>query len=536
MKKLFIILLFLGFSFLSSCYSTDNLEEKKSNSITKKDSIWDISLSEKTLKKMQEHQEKEDNKKISSMWAMTKADKKNLIKNRYAILKKRLSLKSIISKWDYYFDHSQPRTALVKYLEVLDKSPNDDKILAKIGDTYFELKDFKKALNYYLKLKSKKNLNKEKFFFSLFAGVNIKNPIERENMIKIIVATDLNKEDKIYYTISLSCINNFEKCKNDFNDYFKKNKKIWNKMNNIKIAIDKYKAFQAESKSMEKTYMLDAFYKNRTFPIVVVLWEKLLEEYKDYRPIIKFLWISYYELWKYDEAKKYLLKLYNNWDEKNNVEIPYILWILNLKNGEFVASNLYFNVALKKWYENKIELKRRLIYNYAKLGQKKAMLAEFDKLLSLKNINIDDITLATYYNILAWEEIKALKYIELWIKKYPKDSIFYGYLGWIYRENWDLEKSEKYLMKWYKMNQKNPFVLLNLWYLEEQKQNYSKAIVYFSTTFALNRNWEFWELAKKERKIVVEALRLQRLEEEEAEAKKKELEEEKIKNENIEEN
>jgi hypothetical protein len=29
------------------------------------------------------------------------------------------------------------------------------------------------------------------------------------------------------------------------------------------------------------------------------------------------------------------------------------------------------------------------------------MLAEFDKLLSLKEINIDDITLAAYYNILA---------------------------------------------------------------------------------------------------------------------------------------
>ena len=524
MKKLLTILFILGLFFLNSCSIEKKSDNLKSDSITKKDSHSDISLSEKTLKKLQENNAKEDNKKIKSMWLLTKKDKKILIKQRYDILKKRLSLKSIISKWDYYFDHSQPRTALVKYLEVLDKSPNDDKILAKIWDTYFELKDFKKSLDYYLKVKSKKNLNKEKFFFSLFAWVNIKDPVERENMRKIIVSTDLSKEDKIYYTISIGCINNFEKCKNDFKNYFKKNKKIWNNMNNIKIAIDKYKAFQAPSFSMEKAYILDAFYKNKTFPIVVIMWEKLLEEYKDYRPVVNFLGFSYYELWKYEEAKKYLLQLYNSNDKKDNAQIAYILWILNQKNWELIASNMYFNVALKKWYSEELGLRRKIIYNYAKLGQKKAMLSEFDKLLSLKNINIDDITLAAYYNILAEQEIKALKYIELGIKKFPKDPIFYGYLWWIYRENGDLEKSEKYLNKWYKMDSKHPFILLNLWYLEEQKQNYSKAIVYFSTTVWLNRKWEFWELAKKERKIVMEALRLQRLEEE---AERKKLEEEK---------
>ncbi len=525
MKKFLIILFILSLFLLNSCSNENDSKKINPDSITKENTPSDISLSEQALKKIQSEQEKKDIKSVDWMKLMSSADKKKLIKQRYDILKTRLSLKAIIKKWDYFLDHSQPRAALVKYLEVLEKNPWDDKILAKIGDTYFELKKFKKALEYYLEVKNKKVVNKEKFDFALFAGINLKDSTERENMRQIIVSTSLSKEDKIYYSISLTCITNFEKCKNDFGTYFKKNKKIWNSMNNIKIAIDKNKNFQAKSSSYEKALFINAFYKNKTFPLVTIMWEKLLKEFPWYLPALNLLWISYYELWKYDEAKEYLLKIYNNNTERNNYKIAYILWVINLKNWEFIASNLYFNVALKRWYKNKIELRRRLIYNYAKLWQKKAMLAEFDKLLSQKDISIDDLTLAIYYNILAWNEIKALKYIELWIKKYPKDPIFYWYLWWIYRENWDLKKSQKYLEKWYEMDDKNPFVLLNLWYLEEQKQNYSKAIIHFSATVWLNRNWEFWELAKKERKIVIEALRLQRLEEEEAEKRRLEEEE-----------
>jgi hypothetical protein len=242
--------------------------------------------------------------------------------------------------------------------------------------------------------------------------------------------------------------------------------------------------------------------------------ENLLKKYPWYKPVIKFLWISSYELWFYERAEEYLKKIYA--EESTNSEIAYILWMVNLRDWDLIASNIYFNSAIKKWYEDVASIRRKIIFNNSRLWNNKAVLSEFDKLMLEKNITIDDITLAIYYNILAWNTTKALEYINIWIKKFPKEPVFYAYLWWIYREEWDLEKSEAFLMKWYNMKtgDKNPFILLNLWYLEEQKENYSKAIVYFAETFSLNMNWEFWALAKKERKIVEEALRLQNLEKE----------------------
>gem|GEM_PF-5934211 len=42
-------------------------------------------------------------------------------------------------------------------------------------------------------------------------------------------------------------------------------------MNNIKIAIDKNKNFQAKSSSYEKALFINAFYKNKTFPLVTIM-------------------------------------------------------------------------------------------------------------------------------------------------------------------------------------------------------------------------------------------------------------------------
>ncbi len=511
MKKYIFLIFFVLFFLLNSCSNSkkiDNKIDEKTNEIS------NLSLSEKALTQIKAKQDLQDKKDLNLMKNLSKEEKKKFIKERYSILKKRLSLRAIINKWDYYLEHSQPRTALIKYLEVLKKNPEDQEILRKIWDAYFDLKNFKKALEFYLKVKDKTQINKEKFDFALLAWVNLKDKKEKENILKIISLINIKQEEKIYYNISMECIDNFQKCKNDFQNYFKKHRKLWEKMKNIKDAIDRYKKFQAESHSIEQALFIDAFYKNKTFPIVIIMWENLLKQYPWYIPVIKFIWIASYELGFYDRAEENLKKIYSN--EPNNPKIAYILWVINMRDWDLIASNLYFSAAIKNGYKDEALIRRKLIFNYSKLWNKKLVLSEFDKLMLLKNININDITLAIYYNILAWKNTKALEYINLWIKKYPKDPVFYAYLWWIYREEWDLKKSEEFLKKGYNMKgwRENPFILLNLWYLEEQKENYERAIVYFAETYSLNMNWEFGSLAKKERKIVEEALRLKLLEEE----------------------
>jgi hypothetical protein len=50
------------------------------------------------LKNFEKKQDEEDKKNINAMKYMSKEDKRRLIKQRYSILKKRLSLRAIIKK------------------------------------------------------------------------------------------------------------------------------------------------------------------------------------------------------------------------------------------------------------------------------------------------------------------------------------------------------------------------------------------------------------------------------------------------------
>ena len=91
MKKIFFVFIFLFVLVFSSC------SNKKQEKIELKFNSWaisDLSLTQKALKKLQDDQNKQDEKQINAMKYMSKEDKRKLIKQRYSILKKRLSLNS----------------------------------------------------------------------------------------------------------------------------------------------------------------------------------------------------------------------------------------------------------------------------------------------------------------------------------------------------------------------------------------------------------------------------------------------------------
>jgi hypothetical protein len=67
--------------------------------------------------------------------------------------------------------------------------------------------------------------------------------------------------------------------------------------------------------------------------------------------------------------------------------------------------------------------------------------------------------------------------------------------------------SEKFLKLWYKIDIRNPLVTLNLWYLYETLEDYKKSKIYFERTIAINSDWEFGSLAKKELVLVKEIIK-----------------------------
>ena len=175
-----------------------------------------------------------------------------------------------------------------------------------------------------------------------------------------------------------------------------------------------------------------------------------------------------------------------------------MLWIINIKLGNYILSNINFIKSLKLWYEDPATISRRLIYNYYLVDDNKRMMAEFETLLEYtKKINQTDYSLAIYYALINGETILANKWVNLAIKLYPENDNFYGYKWWIYKEAWDLASAESALKKWFKLNSNNPLINLNMWIVESEKQNFLKAKIYFRNTIKEDPHWDFWSAAEQ---------------------------------------
>jgi len=425
----------------------------------------------------------------------TKEEIKKEVKNKLDTLRKRYSYKWLIMSWDMHMNNEEYLLALKNYLEVLKWSPKDEKIILKIGDTYFEMKKFDKAFFYYSKIKKYKSLDKNKAILSMLYW----KEILLENIAyfdKEIDSFDLWKDYTFYYKNTISCVNSFHKCKLRFNDYFDNNKVLIPELKNIKDAIQQYRNFQVEELYYKNTLIIASFFKYKLYSITVKLWKDILNDKPWYKPLLQIIAKSYYELWQYNFAKKYLSDYYTL--DSTNKDIIYMIWVVKMKLKDYLVSNIFFDKLLKSDYKNTLDLKKNMIYNYYKLGDVKKMLNVFKEIATEKNITPWDLSLIIYYHIIN-KEIKYSKILtNETIKKYPKNDIFYSYLWWINKEKGDLVDAELNFKKAISLYPRNTMATFNLWLLEILKWNEVVAKIYFKNTIKVDKEGEYWLLAKKE--------------------------------------
>lgn len=418
-------------------------------------------------------------------------------------LKKRYSLRSFIIKWDYYLDNNQPQKALQKYLIAYKKAPNDQKIIVRIAELYFDIWNYNNAYKFFLKAKDYDKTNKEKLVLSMIYSLDINDKSQITERAKILKdEINISTEEKIYYMTNMGCLVDFHICKKNFGKHIEEK---WDNLThpwyvNIKNAIKQYKDFQIGELYYKDILIAKAIMDNNLFPISAKISEEILEKKVNYGTALLIAWKSYYEYWNFEKAKSILKDYYEL--EPGNAKIAYMLGVIYSKLEDYEASSLYYNAAIKNDYPDKTDLERRLAYNYYLLSDTENMLKTFGYLIDEKDATENDFYLAIYSAIINKDTDKATLWSKKWLKRYPKEETFYGYLGWIYRELWNLEQSEKYLKLWNKLDIRNPLVTLNLWYLYETLEDYQKSKIYFEKTVAINSDWEFGSLAKKELVLV----------------------------------
>ncbi len=435
---------------------------------------------------------------------INKEDQINVLRNRF-------SLRGIIMKWDNYFDNNQLMLALNEYLKAYRESPWDDKIIEKIWDVYFELKNFSKAEEFFTLINRKDDVITEKLISSIFYQIDFSQYEKIKESVQKIKDLKLPVEQQFYYMNSLNCSVNLHECKKYFHNYFNKNPEIsFSKLNNIKDAFTTFENFQSENLYYKDALMIGAFFRNKMYSLSNFLWEKMLEEKSDYQPILLMVWKWQYELWNLTQAQDFLLQYYKI--NPQDISIAYLLGNIYFRQRDYTSSNLYYNVALRNNFEPKIELQRKLIYNHYLLDDKRSMLNLFSYLLDETGANMEDYSLWIYHAILMWRTANASIWAKRWIEKFWDQQgreVFYWYLWWIEREAWNLEKAEEYIRNWLQINPRNPLLTLNYWYIEKAKWNYPTAMIYLKRTVNFNGEWEFWELAQKE--IILLESRMQQI-------------------------
>lgn len=406
----------------------------------------------------------------------------DVVRSKIDIIKKRLADKGIIIEGDSYYRNNQLSLALKKYLEFYKKNPNDPLILEKIAMTYFEMKKFWSSLNYLEKLSPLPESQKEIFALSLLYSQDLQIPENRTQIEETFQENIFSEEEMFYYTTSLKCIWDFHACKVDFQNYFGSGstetsstgstKSTLPVLKNIGDALRNYENFQVDDISLKNAYLIWALYHNKLYPISIILWEMLLQEKPGYKPILKIVAQSYYELGKYENARNTLWDFYVQ--DASQADVSYMLGIIHEKLKDYVLSNIHLSKALELWYTPSIDVRRQLIHNLYILENDEAMLEAFKNLIEQEStIEATDLGLAIYYHILHDKMSEAQQWSKKGQELFPENGDFYAYEWWILRESGNLEEALPLLQWALGKDQENPFLLINIAY----------------TTQALWKNW-----------------------------------------------
>lgn len=495
---------------------------KNSESWTEKTSIWTIDNTNLW------NTESEDNSQNEPV------NKKNQISD----LKKKLALKWLIIKWDVSEQNGDYTAALVRYLQINKELPSDKSIILKIADVYFDLKKFDKAYIYYSQIKTYEKVDRNKVAKTLFSSVSLsdKNIKYIKNQLKTLW---LSEQELYYYNTSLECKINFSECRKEFHDYFANRKKqpkvewTWattqqtnfEDLEKIWKAIENYENFQVNDLNYKWALVAWAFFENGLYPIAIETSKAILKERNDYKPLIKIIAKSYFELWNYIQSKLYLIEYTNL--VQNDSEVNFFLWVVYEKLREYVLSTIHLNNAIKNWYSDSLDVYKRILYNYYELWEMNKMLDTFD--LMMKNnkdqLTINDYSLAIYYNVVNDKTNKAKNFTIEALKKYPESEIINWYMWWILMDeankkpipndintsSWSVieeknkeylknlyAEADKYIDKWLKIDWKSPMLNLVKWKLEFSKWEKNKASLFFKRTLSLDEKWEFWKMAESE--------------------------------------
>lgn len=402
--------------------------------------------------------------------------------------KRRLNLRSIIRKGDYYSAKNDKEAALRYYENALARLGGKDRVVEqKMADVLFELKRFPEAYSHYknLPLREIDSGARERLLLAFMFDETV---TDRQSQLD---SMPFDQTEKEYYSHIGTCYTGVHNCVVRIQEYRGTEPRLGELFNTIK---------DYESLSNDYQYrnalLAGTLYKQKQYLAAAKIAEEIVEKRPNYRSAVKIAGFSRFELGEYEKANAMLKRYFDV--EPKDIQVAYALGIINYYLEDYSMSNLYFNNAVINGYRPKTELERRLVYNYYLLGDKRGTFKIFRYLLDEADATKEDFEIAVFTAIEEREYGKAFLWAEKGMEKFPDDDRLVAMRGWVSQIRDEDEKAVKDFTKALEMNRRNPIALLRFGILYKEKGDFQTAKGYFEAAKEADTSGTFGEDAQKE--------------------------------------
>ncbi|MBP6981880.1 hypothetical protein KBB25_03850, partial [Candidatus Gracilibacteria bacterium] len=330
---------------------------------------------------------------------------------RLSLAKKRKSYISGIRKGDFYSLQNAPEEALSYYLQIQEKIPDDQVVRKKIAHVYFLLKDWKNSYGQYVQVPFTELTKSEKdeLYRSLFFDA------DRTDRLTELARLPEDPIQDYYRNIDV-CYTGIHNCIIGIQGYTGSEDRI----QDIRLQIQNAPKI-SEDYQYRNLLVAAKFYEQGMYRVSSKIAHEILENRPDYTEAKKIEAFSLYELGEYDPAKKLLLQYL----EKNPNDLESIVRIgeLSFQLGDYSTSNLYINNAILAGYTPKIDLERRLIFNYSLLGDTAGAMKVFGYLLQEADLSEDDFAVGISFALEQGQNEKAKSWAVEGLRAFPNSPI-----------------------------------------------------------------------------------------------------------------
>ncbi len=387
---------------------------------------------------------------------------------RIELIKKRRKEINSVQRWDYFTIKNNPDEALVYYLQVAEKLPDDVIIQKKIAHAYYLLKDWKNAYTYFTKVpfSELKESEQKEMLSSLFFDESQTDRLSE--LYKIPTGTGMQE----YYPIVDTCYMWIHNCITTIESYSGTEIGI--------LALQKVGA-DATKVSPDVHYrnfaVAEKFYEFSDFLATEKLTTEILADRPDYDEVSKLQWFTLFELGRYNEAKTTLLRYLEK--HPNDLETIVKLGEISFHLKDYITSNLYLNNAILAGYMPKTNLERRLAYNYSLLGDTVGMMKVLGYLVQEPDASEDDFSVAISLALSEWENLRAFVWAGDWLKIHPGSPFLTPLYITSLRLLGKTQDAETVISSLSSELQESPLILLEKWILFFDRWQYDAAKLQF---------------------------------------------------------